>query len=296
MQRTKTMKSTWFKDLIGALGLAAVIVPIIGAGTYTVMTYTSGQQKNAPSQGLSPTVLASTSNDNQNYIEYLQQVQKANTIASTPKVYTDQIELDIPLIKQIYPLSCEVASLQMALKYRGIEASQDELLAKIPISEPMKMTEKEGQLIWGDPDKGFVGDVRGWFFNDRDGLRGATGWGVNNVPVAKLASQYRPGSEAKSGASLNDIKLALTNKKPVIIWYVLDDIKMKDQKLIYFTPSGKQITFVENHVSLITGYGKDESGSVVYTIKDPTFGDVKMKESDLLRQWEKYDREIVVVN
>ena len=46
------------------------------------------------------------------------------------------VKLDVPYHKQEHSLSCEVASLLMALKYRGIDVTESELIQQLPISDP----------------------------------------------------------------------------------------------------------------------------------------------------------------
>ncbi len=206
---------------------------------------------------------------------------------------TKQVQLDIVLRKQIYSLSCESASLQMALEYFGIKKTQDQLLEQIGISEPYKSyTDENGTMIWGDPELGFVGNVRGFFSTKTDGMRGATGWGVNKSPIAKVAQQYRPDSQAYSGFTTNDVIKELDRNYPIIFWYVPDSYST--QSITYKTPAGGSVRFFRNHVALISGY-TIINGETSFTVSDPLYGEYSVKKATLDRRMAKYEGDVVVV-
>jgi uncharacterized protein YvpB len=202
--------------------------------------------------------------------------------------------LKIPLILQIYNLSCEAASLQMALKYRGLDYTQDELMVKIGYAEPFKKRWQDGKMIWGDPDLGIVGNEKGYLFTTSSGLAGGNGWGVNNGPVAKAAEAIRPGSFEKDKADINDLKRALANDQPVIFWHARNDARK--EVISYFTPEGKEIKLFQNHVNILTGYQTKPNGTTVYYFNDPIYGKYSLSEKDMLFIWNKYNNDIVVVN
>lgn len=206
----------------------------------------------------------------------------------------DSVLLDIPLVYQKYNLNCEATSLAMALNYRGIKITQEEVFTKIGYAEPFKKIRKDGKIIWGDPDLGFVGNERGYLFTTQTGLAGGNGWGVNNGPVAKAAEIYRPGSIEKDGATIEDLKQALSQDKPVIFWHARDDARQ--EVLTYFTPEGKEVKQFQNHVNLLIGYKTDSKGNTIYTFNDPIYGVIKLTEKELIKEWARFNNEIVVVN
>jgi hypothetical protein len=91
---------------------------------------------------------------------------------------TFNVNLDVPQIYQEKSLSCEAASLRMALKYKGVDASEDHLINLIGFD----LTPKRGN-VWGDPQFGFVGKI--------NGRRMSTGYGVYWLPVLKVAKSAR---------------------------------------------------------------------------------------------------------
>jgi uncharacterized protein YvpB len=213
-------------------------------------------------------------------------------IVPAPKP-SKKVILDVSLKHQAYTLSCEAASLQMILAYKGISKTQDELLADIGVSEPYKSyTDAEGMMIWGDPNLGFVGNVKGLFSSADRGMRGATGWGVNKDPIARVAQHYFPNSVALTGYTPDDVLKELDAKNPVIFWHVPDSYG--DGAITYKTPAGKLIKFFRNHVAVISGY-KIENGEVSFYISDPLYGEYYLRKSTLARRMAKYDGDVVVV-
>lgn len=210
-------------------------------------------------------------------------------LASTTK----SVILNIPLFEQSYPLSCEVASLQMALAYRGVDSSQDTLAREVGIAQPFTQSFVAEKLIWGDPDEAFVGDIKGYMRKLNGEFVGATGWGVNNGPIGKLASLYRPGSFAKKQATVGDIKLALDKHNPVIFWHVRGG--KPDANIVYTTVNGKSVTMVQDHVALIVGY-IEKNDMTTYVINDPHFGRYYLPETELLAWWGAYNNDLVVVS
>ncbi|MBI2888568.1 MAG: C39 family peptidase [Candidatus Liptonbacteria bacterium] len=206
------------------------------------------------------------------------------------------VELAIPLIEQQYPLSCEVASLQMALRYKGIEKNQDELLAKIGIAEPKaKYRNTQGKYVWGDPNEAFVGDVRGWLYGLKSGMLTATGWGVNRAPIARVAKEFRPGSEDKSGTVIADIIKEIEHGNPVITWnyeYLPTELLTLKE---YLTPKGARIPFTPTHVKLVVGFKKASDGNYTLLMNDPEDGREEIPADKFLGVWARYDHDMVVI-
>ncbi len=212
--------------------------------------------------------------------------------ADTPKLFDKRVLLPIPLIEQKYRLSCEAASIQMALLYKRIELGQDEIMNQIGYALPKKKYTHNGRLVWGDPDAGFVGDVSGHVYVAPLGLLGATGWGVNEKPVENMVRKYAPETYSKIHANLDDIMTALDASNPVIVWHKDDD--MTQSSLVYFTPEGKEVLFTSTHVSLIVGY--DTIGPETwFWVNDPTYGRLRILSEDFVRYWSRFDNRMVVV-
>ncbi len=243
--------------------------------------------------------------DNYNFIkkDFLKTTSSASSssinfeISNIPKVQV--YEMNIPFYKQIYPLSCEAASLQMALAFFGINKTQDELLYEVGRSKPYNKENTDSGVIWGDPNYGFVGDVNGKMFNQKDGVSSllyGTGWGVNNGPIAKIASKYKTESVEIDSANIENIRQSIKSNKPVIFWHQRDDAR-KDT-LEYLTPEGKKITMIQNHVALIRGMRVENINNtdiITYYINDPLYGQYSITEENFIKNWNKYNNEIVIV-
>jgi uncharacterized protein YvpB len=224
--------------------------------------------------------------------EQKQESKKPEETISLPK----EVKLEIELIKQDYPLSSALASLEMALMFYEIEISQDEILNKIGYSSPLRMQQIGDEIIWGDPNEGFVGDVNGWFTGNREqqnDLKLATGWGVGNRPIAQVAKEYLPNSKDINEGGISQLKKALADENPVIFWHRRADSNKETLKIK--TNNGKQIDFFQNHVNLLIGYREEEKGQTIYYFLDPYYGEIEVSEEKLLEQWELHGRKAVIV-
>ncbi len=204
----------------------------------------------------------------------------------------DGVLLSVPLVEQSYRLSCEAASMEMVLRYYNHVANQSELMKKIGYADPYIKKYSDNVLIWGDPDIGFVGDEKGYIWIPTLGLHGATGWGVNPGPVARVLKAFLPQTLIPTNPAISDIITALENQKPVIFWHKRDD--MYEDTIVYMTPLGKSIDFTSNHVSVIVGYEKKNDGKRYFWINDPTYGRLHIDEETLVRWWKRQDYKLVI--
>jgi uncharacterized protein YvpB len=160
----------------------------------------------------------------------------------------EQVHLDVPVISQIpeLPRGCEVTSLAMLLNDSGVKVDKMELADKVK-KDPTPQTITNGQIHFGNPNDGFVGNM----YNYRE-----PGFGVYHKPVADLADKYLPGKVNDLTASdFQELKYYLSDGRP--IWVITNtSYKKLDDRLFqtWDTPSGKvRITFKEHSV-LLTGY------------------------------------------
>lgn len=202
------------------------------------------------------------------------------------------ILLDVPLIEQSYRLTCEAASMEMLLKFRGMRKTQTELMKLIGYATPYAKYLSGKTLIWGDPDLGFVGDEKGVMYTAAEGFRGATGWGVNPPPVLRVLKTFLPATTSKDQATIQDVIAALDAHKPVIFWHKRDDMIM--ETIQFMTPAGKNISFTSNHVAVIVGYDTDDKGQRSFIVNDPTFGRIVLDEETFLRWWGRWDNKMVI--
>ncbi len=105
---------------------------------------------------------------------------------------------------QDHPLSCEAASLKMALSGKGVFVSENEIMEKIGYDlTPCK------DNIWTDPYQIYVGDINGKVCR--------TGYGVYWGPIAKAAQNFRL-AEDFSNWKIEDLTREIKLGNPVIVW------------------------------------------------------------------------------
>jgi uncharacterized protein YvpB len=181
---------------------------------------------------------------------------------------------------QKYNLSCEAASLKMALSAKEIYVSEDEIMRKIGYDP----TPHQGG-VWGDPESAFVGDINGKICN--------TGYGVHWSPVAKAAQNWRT-AEAFSNWSLEQLINELNLGNPVIMWGTLHVDNLHNYS--WYTPQGKYIqTYRETHVRLIVGFIGEPENPTKIIMNDPLSGKLYWDTSYFLKNWQAFNYSGVVV-
>lgn len=189
--------------------------------------------------------------------------------------------IDVPPDWQDYPLSCEAASLKMALHSKGVYISEDEIMEKIGYD----MTPHLGNF-WGDPDKGFVGNIYGDICK--------TGYGVQWQPVAEAANYWR-NSEAFSGWTIRQLTGEIAMGNPVVFWGVLPTGKLTDCSW-WYGAEGKRIkAFKETHVRVVVGFIGEPQNPTKIIINDPLSGRLYWDTDDFLANWQVFGYSGVVV-
>ena len=188
--------------------------------------------------------------------------------------------IDVPPDWQDYPLSCEAASLKMALAAKDISVSEDEIMEKIGYDPSPHIGN-----FWGDPDKAFVGNMYGEICK--------TGYGVYWEPVAK-ASNYWRNSEAFSGWTLSQLTKEIELGNPVVFWgAILNNGTLTDCSWWY---QGKRIkAFKETHVRTAIGFIGDAENPSKIIINDPLSGRVYWDRADFMKNWAVFGNSGVVV-
>lgn len=161
------------------------------------------------------------------------------------------VALVVPRIRQSMRNNCETASLSMLLRGRR---SQDALQAALPIAQPIIPGHSpSGAKIWGDPQLGFVGRVRGG------------GYGVYDRPLFRLTRRFDRGAENLTGRPFADVVAALRAGRPVVVWLA----RGRSRPMMWRTPAGRQVAAdAAEHAVLLVGWQKD--GTLAY--HDPLDG------------------------
>jgi uncharacterized protein YvpB len=178
-----------------------------------------------------------------------------STYSATFTTEESMTQLSIPLDYQDSALSCELASLKMALKGKGVSVSEGELLTAVGIDP----TPRENG-IWGDPDLAFVGNI--------NGKQNSSGYGVHWDPIARAANQYRP-AQVISGWDGVAAAEMIAKGNPIVFWGTYGKAIPDSWR----TPGGRTITtWVGEHARTLIGFTGKASNPRLFIINDPIVG------------------------
>ena len=170
-------------------------------------------------------------------------------------------KLNVPMYYQQYSQSCEAASVRMALSYKGKGSPSDwSILQKFGYN-PRPLDKKTN--VWDDPQKQFVGDVKG-------SQGKGTGWGVYAEPVAKAVRSYGSHALVQYKVSKSFIASNIYKGNPVVLWGIWDETATQKT---WKTPEGRTISGpIPMHVRLIVGVKGKEDNPVGFYVHDPITG------------------------
>ncbi len=189
--------------------------------------------------------------------------------------------LDVPFHKQAHPVTCEVASLRMVLDYYGLPMSEDDLLTHLHFDTTDPITPDR---IWGDPEKGFVGDVDGSIFE-------GTGYGVHDGPIRQLAKLFLNSVEIKDPDVMKIVGL-VSGGKPVIVWGLLSSRKTVSWR----TEEGREVeVYPGEHARVVVGFTGEAHDPKKLILLDPIYGKIRMSVKEFAEDWEIMDSRAVVV-
>ncbi|RST76467.1 hypothetical protein D4T97_006815 [Siminovitchia acidinfaciens] len=231
-------------------------------------------------------VLLNTFNDpEEQKATALQEVQQNDDIQLIK--IKDKVLLDLPVIEQLpeLPRGCEVTSLAMLLESAG--TSVDKMtLAKEVKRDPAPYTVKNGKVYFGNPHKGFVGDMYDF---SKPGL------GVYHEPIMELGENHLPGKMVNiTGESFEELKIPLSDGRPV---WVIINAEYRELPDSYFevweTKTGPVKITKKEHSVLITGYDQ----KYIY-FNDPLTG-MKNKKApigDFKESWVQMGSQAITYN
>ncbi len=202
-------------------------------------------------------------------------------IASALGIHKEVILLPIPFKRQENALTCEIASLRMALSYVGVEVTEKELVDRIAYSAT---TSKSHLNVWGDPQKGFVGDVNG-------SVMLGTGYGVYNKPIRDLALNYHH-AEIMEEPTIENLLTNTQQGRPVIVW----GISKSRTPIYWFSYEGDLIkAWRGEHARVVMGYVGTMTNPTHIVLMDPLYGKVKINTAQFIEDWARLDYMAVVV-
>lgn len=171
------------------------------------------------------------------------------------------LKLSVPYYRQQHYLSCEEAALRMALAFRGVYATDMEIVARVGYNpRPRDIATN----TWDDPYQMFVGDI--------DGIQGKTGWGVYAEPIAKAARSYGRGASAHSNVSARFLAEQVYAGNPVVIWGYWNKSPRAD---FWNLPGGGQVNgYYGEHARTVIGVVGRADNPAGFYIHDPLDGSV----------------------
>ncbi len=188
------------------------------------------------------------------------------------------VVLNVSWDRQDRALSCEAAALKMALSYKGVKVSEDDIMNLVGYDP----TPRSGS-VWGDPDVSFVGDI--------NGSQNSTGYGVHWLPIARAANYYR-NAKAFSGGTLSDLARELDNNNPIVVWGVMGSAHTDSWQTI----AGKSISaWKGEHVRTVIGYRGSTDNPTSFVLNDPILGRINWSASVLRSNWSAFNYSGVVI-
>jgi uncharacterized protein YvpB len=192
----------------------------------------------------------------------------------------DKIELAVPLVKQDLRFECNITAATMVLNYYGVQVTKEQFYEKI---SKQSVPYDSADNIWGDPNEGFVGDIRG---NDR-------GYGVHWDPVAKVINRYRS-SEVHRNWNLTDLLSEVKAGHPVIVWW--QNGRSTPDDISWTTPDDEEIKAVNGmHSEVVVGYVGTAEKPQRILVNDPWRGKRELTVEQFTSLWQFYDETALVV-
>lgn len=186
--------------------------------------------------------------------------------------------LPLDFHRQEQSLSCEIATLKMALGVHDIDVSEAELISRLPFDPTPK-----GNGIWGDPNVGFVGRINGSMLR--------TGYGVYWDPIAKVGNHYTD-TEVLRHSSASQLARHIADGNPVIIWGYYG------RRAVYSwqTPTGKDIKAVDGeHTRVVYGFEGTVQNPTRFYLADPVTGTFSWSTAELMHNWSSLNHMAVVI-
>lgn len=191
--------------------------------------------------------------------------------------FTESQLLTVPTINQYpeLPRGCEVTALAMLMQYHDIDT--DKLtLAKEVKKDPTPYEVKGGQVYFGNPHNGFVGNM--YTFNE-------PGLGVYHEPLIDLANSYDGVSSTNlTGKDFNELLEYVGRGQPVFVTTNTTFKKLSTSAFVTWqTPDGLIDVTYKMHAVVITGFDDDS----VY-FNDPYDGKAKKQtKADFIAAWKQ---------
>lgn len=177
--------------------------------------------------------------------------------------FDETVVLDVPVIGQFPELynGCEAMATLMMLEYNEISFGKMEFADMIP-KDNTELIEDDYDIIqWGDPKKGFVGDIKG---------SEEKGYSVDPEPILEMLEAEKIGIPIDlTGEKVKILENYIRLGKPVAVWISMG-FEEEVEYTTWETKSGKKIKGTFNtHAMTLTGLDSE-----YYYLNDP-YGETK---------------------
>lgn len=144
-----------------------------------------------------------------------------------------------------YQNGCEITSLAMLLRDLHIRVTLAELARKIARDKtPLTQSPSGSILSWGNPERGFVGSMRG----------NAPGYGVYHTPIANLLNRLAQNRALDiTGRPFRSLLSVLNTGRPIIVWTTID-YTARVPFITWQSPTGRVRATWQEHAVLLVGY------------------------------------------
>ncbi|WP_235941693.1 C39 family peptidase [Paenibacillus puerhi] len=199
-----------------------------------------------------------------------------------PKPKAASVMLDAPAVRQLpeLPSGCEVTSLTMLLKFRGIDKTKMELAAEMKRDTTPIRYNKDGSIAyWGNPNIGFVGEPTGK----------AKGFGIYHTALFEQLKDHIPTAIDLTREPFERLEDQLRDGIPSVVWTTID-YKVPKKWVVWDTSLGPiQTTFME-HAVLLVGFDEEN----VY-VNDPLPGSrqQKINKEQFIATWKAMGRQAI---
>ena len=191
--------------------------------------------------------------------------------------------LEVPWHQQAYELSCEEASLRMALAHESISTT-DAIIINIIGIDTRSATFDNGAMHWGDPFVTFVGDPNG-------SETGVTGYGTYYPTIARAAAtlggQVLSAGEGIAPAGVYD---AILHGHPVVAWVTYRWVTTVRDDYVAF--DGRPVLYAGPVEHAVTVVGVNETSVLV---NDPISGPEWVSKSTFEAAYSTYQQMAVVL-
>lgn len=192
--------------------------------------------------------------------------------------------LSVKNYKQRYSLSCEIAAATVVSQFLGFNITEEKLLANIPYEKTPLTKDKKGNIVWGNPNKGFVGNYNGVFLKD--------GYGIYADPLAKTLQKMKIKAQAYQGYTLEKLYKQIDKNHPSIVW-IPSNFNRHITTQYWKTPEGDTVSWIDDeHALVFTGY--DKKNNQLYFM-DVQYGQQRQASvQDFLYCWSLLNNQVIV--